>query len=122
MVSAPAALPPRGFQRALARADQVLQLLLDHIDQGAGLRALLGRQLAQAFQQRGDLAFLAQVIDTQLFQRGAVFGRCDRSLRLIGEWFEVFHSLLEIDFSCSSSLTNIKRKGKSEPFPFLYYM
>ena len=76
---------------ALRAADQFLQLLLDHVDFRTGGRTLFSGQLSQAFQQRRELPFLAEVIDAQLFQRGAIFRPGNRGLGFTGKLFEVFH-------------------------------
>jgi hypothetical protein len=88
----------------------LLQFLLDHVDLRSGFRPFFRRQLAKAFQQRGDLTFLTQVINPQLLQRSAIFCRGNRSLRL--------RVVRGFPFTLFSSI----KKGKSQALSLLSYM
>ena len=75
----------------LAALDQRLDPLLGLIDPGPGGGALLGSELAEAFQQLGELALLAQVFNPHLIKGGFIRRGIGSGDGFVGEGRQVFH-------------------------------
>src|SRR5690606_6898039 len=79
------------LKKGLLRIQLVLYTTFGRVDQGAGLRSLFGRQLAQRLHDLGQLAFLTEVLDPDLLQGISVLAMLHRLKRLRDQCIQVFH-------------------------------
>ena len=79
------------LKHGFAGIQGVLHLILGSIDQGASLWALFGRQLAQSLHQGGQFAFLAKVLNPELFQGIDIFTSLHGLKRLRDQCIQIFH-------------------------------
>ena len=102
-----------GFQRCeldrvAARVERGFDRFLGAVDGGAGGLLLFGRQLAEALQEFGDLARLAEVAGLDLLQRVGVV-RCGKGAAgFIYDCVEIMHF--------TSTLTEEKKEANAPPF------
>ncbi|MNQ46955.1 hypothetical protein D3C85_607830 [compost metagenome] len=80
-----------GLEVGLARIEGILNAGLGGIDQGARLRTLLGRELAQGLHELGQLALLAKVMNPELLQGIHIFGVSHGLQGLGDQRIQVFH-------------------------------
>ncbi|MNE36813.1 hypothetical protein D3C80_1306420 [compost metagenome] len=80
-----------GLEVGLARIEGILNAGLGGIDQGARLRALIGRELAQGLHELGQLALLAKVMNPELLQGIHIFGVSHGLQGLGDQRIQVFH-------------------------------
>ena len=86
----------RALERVAARGERGVDAILQPVDQRALALALVGRQRAERFQERGDRAVLAERRHPHGFERGFVAGGRDRGedflfeLRSVGHRFRIY--------------------------------
>ena len=84
----------RALQRVAARGQRGLDGILGGIDRGAGALALLGGQLAQPLEQRGQRTFLAEIGRLDFFKTHKLDGRRKISGRLSNELIQIVHAVM----------------------------
>ena len=79
------------LKHGFAGVQGVLNLVLGGIDQGAGLWAFLGGELAKGLHQGGQFALLAEILDPELLQGVHICGALHGLKRLRDQCIQVFH-------------------------------